>query len=223
MNDQQVRRDLRAVIARLTLVSTAPIAGYNPSGGGDSEHPGGKRPPGSPDTPAARFTGRVHGADTGLRRRLDAAEAQGDYDQREREITLAHTWHLDALKRILQDARDELEHLTGRNDTAPQRRDAELDKPGELDALVLARGEGHPAGDVAVRFGLSEHHVRRIRRRDDRDTDTGQPLDRERVRAGEERRRRAREMAEGGMSQRQIAFTLGCDPRQVRRDLGKAA
>lgn len=228
MNDAALWAELRTTLARLELVSGASVGAYNSGGGGGDaadESKGGKRPPGDPVSPADWFRGRLRTVEAGERRKLEQAVDV-------HAIRLAFAWAKRAREQILTDARAELAELTGRSSAPPRPRDAALDRPGELEALVLKDGEGHPAEVVAVKFKLSEHMVRRIRRRatdpdtDDpapRDPETGKPVVPDKVPAGEERRRRAAAMVEQGMSERQIAFALGCDRKQVRRDLGRAA
>ncbi len=219
-DDTALWADLRTVLARLELVSSAPITAYNPGG---HAAPGSGEPPGDNKTAADHYRHRLQDIKhTEQRKHEQALDAHA--------LALARSWAHDQRRRVLRDARDELEQLTGRTDAPPKPRAAVLDDPGKLAELVLTDGEGHPPDVVAVRFRLSEHMVRRIRSRamngDEpapRDPETGHLVVPEVVPAGDERRRRARAMAEQGMTERQIAFRLGCDRNRVRRDLGRAA
>ncbi len=224
-DDTALWADLRTVLARLELVSSAPITAYNPGG---HAAPGSGEPPGDNRTAADHYRHRLTGIEHTEQRKVEQAlDAHA--------LALARSWAHDQRRRVLKAARAELEQLTGRTDAPPKPRAAVLDDPGKLAELVLADGEGHPPDVVAVRFRLSEHMVRRIRSRaldDDgdpapRDPETGHlgvpEVVPEVVPAGDERRRRAQAMAEQGMTERQIAFRLGCDRNRVRRDLGRAA
>jgi hypothetical protein len=91
-----------------------------------------------------------------------------------------------------------------------------------LDEVVIEDGVGFDPRMVAQRFGLSEHHVRRIRQRAGRIADDGtKPPDEDLTR--EDRLREARRMKNNGMSTRQIAFALHVSQALVVKDLKAAA
>lgn len=73
-----------------------------------------------------------------------------------------------------------------------------------------------------VRSGQCDaENVRRVRRADDRDPETGHPLPREAFLRGERRKEWARGRAEAGMSAREIARRLGVSDSTVRAWLSK--
>ncbi len=217
--------DLDTILARLDMVSGAPTLNIDASGGASSENPGGKCPGGESSSPADPFRARLAQLDVDYERKVQ--QAVDDH-----ALDLADGWWLAQHARIQRAAEAELQALTGRTHEPPSRHEAVLDDPGKLAEMVLTEGEGHPADAVAVRFKLSPHMVRRIRRRavdnngeeQPRDPETGKPLVPEVANTIEERNRRARAMADSGMSERQIRLALGLNSTtQVRRALGRAA
>jgi transposase len=104
------------------------------------------------------------------------------------------------------------------------RRNADEQPAGDgvsFDQMLIEDGEGHSAQMVAERYGLSEHHVRRIRKRNKRGVNDGMP-DKPPSRCPmpvEERRQEVSRMHTKGMSNRQIGLVLECNEGTVRNDL----
>lgn len=217
-----VDRGLRVVLAHLELVSSAPSQRLDTSCGS-----GGEPDAATVWVPHERVRWRLAGVEVGHRRRLDAAEATGDFDQRRAEELAADSWRLVAREGILRDARDELAALTGSNGESPVAHRAELDEPGALQQLIVEEGEGWPPEDVGRRFRLAPAFVRRLRVRAERDPDTGRPIDEGAATEAQKdmaaRDERCRQLASEGKTQRQIAMLLRLHRTQVRRALGKAA
>jgi hypothetical protein len=219
IDDTALWAELRTTLAQLELVSSAPTCNYNPDGPGSDES--------TTDTPTVnpphlRYKHRLHGVDQGLRRRLDAAEATGDHHQRETEQAKAHDWAHQARRQIHKDAQAELAHITGRTDQPPAKHTAVLDTVDGIDQAVREDAPGKPADDVAAALGLSVFMVRRIYVDEGLDPHDGTVIDPNAPAV--ERQRRARELADRGLSERQIRDLLGWkSTTQVRRALGRAA
>lgn len=217
MTSSELDRALRQILAELELIAAGPCARLD-SNTATSD------PTGLPTTTGSSADGfrrRLQGIDTSFRRRLDATETLGDTNQRDHAAATAWHWRHQARTSVLNAARAEHARLTGRTGTPPQPRTAKLDTDKGLRDIIEQDAAGKPADDLAIKLGVSKFVVRRIYQERGIDPLTG--LEPQKARAGEERRLRAREMADRGMSERQIAFALGCDRKQVRRDLGRAA
>lgn len=219
MNARELDQQLRLVLAQLELVSTAPTQAFDPGGGKDDTGDG--TPAGAAKTPADHFRVRLAGVQTGLQRRLDAAEATGDEDQRADEERKAHEIAHDQREAILSDAQREWRTLTGHDGEAPRARTADLDTEEGIEEAVLDEAPGKAADDVAAKLGLTVFTVRRLYVKAGLDPHDGTLVDAHSPIA--ERRRRAKQMAERGMSERQIGKLLGVGKRTVRKDLGRAA
>jgi hypothetical protein len=91
-----------------------------------------------------------------------------------------------------------------------------------IDEVIVDDGVGFDPRMVAERFGLSEHHVRRIRQRAGRVADDGtKPPDEDLTR--DERQQEARRMKNNGMSTRQIALALHVSQTLICADLKACA
>lgn len=89
-----------------------------------------------------------------------------------------------------------------------------------LEQVLIQDGEGHSAEMVGERYGLSPHHVRRIRKRNDRHMNDGTRLTATKdTMATEPRRAEVQRMRTKSMSNRQIAFVLHCSEGTVRNDI----
>jgi len=124
----------------------------------------------------------------------------------------------DARRRVLENAKADLEsYRKGTKSTV---------EGMNWEELILADGEGYSPEMVAQRYGISEHHVRRMRKRHDRGTEDGietnpkakQETTTEKIAAGKRRAEVARMKAKR-MSNRQIAFVLDCAETTIRRDV----
>lgn len=196
--------DLRTLLARLELCSTAPAAKLDTDGGHSSEHPGGKRPPGTTTTAADWYRYRLHLLDQGRPRRVD--DGQGGKVR-------------DTYERLLSDARRELEQITGRTDRAPERRTAPMDTREGVQQAARQDAPGKPADQVARQFGVTEFTVRRWYVEWQLDPLTGEALSD----AREDRSAEVARLAAQGMGERSIALALGIARGTVRKALGKAA
>lgn len=219
MTPAELAQQLRLILAQLELVSTAPTQAFNPGGGKTDDSDG--APAGAAKTPADHFRHRLTGIDTGLQRRLDATEATGDHEQREAEIRKAHRWAHEQRETVLTAAQVEWKLLTGRDGEVPAHRVAAMDDERGVQQAIEEEAPGKPADDVAAKLGLSRFLVRRTYIRLGFDPHDGSRP--QIVGPAADRQRRAREMAERGMTERQIMLALGVAKSTVRRDLGRAA
>ncbi len=222
MTPAELDQQLRLILAQLELVSTAPTQAFNPGGGKTDDSDG--APAGAAKTPADHFRGRLAGVQTGLQRRLDAAEATGDEDQRNAEIAKAHARAHEQRETILTAAQREWKLLTGRDGEIPTQRVAAMDAPGGVDKAIEEEARGKPADDVAAKLGLTVFSVRRRYVEMGLDPVTGEALPTK----GDDWRDVARELAGRRLSERQIVMVLKsrgvqASTSQVRRALGRAA
>jgi hypothetical protein len=124
----------------------------------------------------------------------------------------------DARRRVLENAKADLEsYRKGTKSTV---------EGMNWEELLLADGAGHSPEMVGQHYKLSPHHVRRIRKRHDRGTEDGlelKPKDKQESGteklAADKRRAEVVRMKATSMSNRQIAFILGCDEITIRRDV----
>lgn len=217
MSDAQLDQQLRTILARLELVSTAPTQRYDASGGdGDSIGPSGGA------SPVDRYRRRLIDIDQGLQRRIDATEATGDWHERDAEQAKAREWHHDARASVLTDATRELAQLTGRDGHAPERHHGKLDTQKGIEEAISEDAPGKPAEQVASKLGLSVFIVRR------RYAELGlYPVDGSAIAAAEpddeSLATRVKDMKRRGMTQTQIGKLVGRDQATVSRLLRKPA
>jgi hypothetical protein len=216
MSPEVLTRELRTILARLELVSTAPCCNYNPNGGGE---PTGL-PSGDTFPPHEHYRGRLASIDRGLQRRLDASEATGDTEQRDSEERKAHAWHHDARLQVLDAATKTLASLTGRTGEAPERHVGKLDTERGIEEAVKEDAPGVAADDLAARLGVSKFLVRRIYITEGLDPHDGSRRD---GASDTERQAKARELSAKGVTQKQIAFSLGVNQATVSRWLSRRA
>lgn len=217
MTTAELDRELRTILARLEMVSVAPTQAFNPGGGKTDDGDG--APAGTAHTPADHYRVRLAGVQTGLQRRLDAAEATGDTDQREAEERAAHDIAHEQRETILTDAQREWKHLTGRDGETPRARTADLDSQKGIEDAIRDEAPGKPADDVAAKLGLTVFSVRRRYVEMGLDPTTGEPLPVE----GDDLAGRVRDLKAKGLTSRQIAQLLNLHQTQVMRYLGRAA
>jgi hypothetical protein len=91
----------------------------------------------------------------------------------------------------------------------------------QRDQRLVDEGEGFEAIEVARSFNCGVRDVHRAREAAGRDTEWGKAPVNGRELTAEQRVARAREMADRGMTAKQIAFALGRSYNTVRRDLGR--
>lgn len=219
MKANDLDQQIRLILARLELISTAPTQAFNPGGGrtdaGDSGLAGPTK------TPADHFRVRLAGVQTGLRRRLDAAEATGDHEQRAAEERKAHRIAHEQRERILIDAQREWRQLTGRNGEAPEVRITPMDTKEGVQAAAKEDAPGKPSDVIARQFGVTEFTARRWYVKWKLDPEDGSKLtDGPDDAALTER---AQEMARRGMTQKQIGMRLDIHQGTVSRLLRKSA
>ena len=201
MSPEELDRQLRTVIARLELVSSAATCNYNPDGAGNDSS---GLPVGDRNPPHERYRRRLAGVDRGLQRRLDAAEAEGDHDQRATLERKAHAWRHETRTGILKAAEAELQAMTGRDGKAPNARKAMMDTDAGVTRTIADEAPGVPARVVAERLGLTVFSVRRRYVELGLDPDDGEPL----TAHGEDWRRQARALQDRGLSERQIVMVM---------------
>jgi hypothetical protein len=114
-------------------------------------------------------------------------------------------------------ARNELESLTTRHIT-----EVPVESEEQLAKRIVTDGEGWTVEEVAQRMRCTTTFVRRARLKDGRDIGTGMKPE-EMIEDLVVKRERARELAERGLTERQIAMHTGLSKTTVRRVLGKAA
>ena len=201
-------REIRTVLARLELCSSAKTQTFNPGGGRSTdEHPGGKRPPGAAFTADEWFRYRLYDLDHGRPRRVP--RKPGDNIKTR-----------DTLELLLRDARAELAALTGRTEKQPRKRAALLDNDKGVEQAVLEDAPNKPAEQIATRLGVSVFLVRRIYITAGLDPHDGTPRDGV---TDSEKQAKAREMADKGYTQRGIALVLEVNQATVSRWLGRHA
>lgn len=200
--------ELRTVLARLELCSTASTQAFNADGGHTTENPGGKRPPGVNSTAADWYRWRLRLLDHGRPLRVD-----GDHGGKTR----------DTHDRLLADARRELEQITGRTDRAPQRITVVMDTREGVKTAAEQDAPGKPADQIARQFGVTEFTVRRWYVEWKLDPLDGASLTDRDAEDEADLIVRAREMARRGMTQKQIAMRLGKSQPTVSRYLRRAA
>lgn len=216
MTPAELDKELRTTLARLELVSSAATCNYNPEGGGESNGvPVGDRFP-----PHEVYRRRLAAIDKGLRRRLDASEATGDTEQRDREQRKALRWRHEARCEVLKAAQATLAALTGRTGEAPERHVGKLDTERGIEDAVREDAPGVAADDLAARLGVSKFLVRRIYMTEGLDPHDGTPRD---GAADTDGQARARELSAKGVTQKQIAFSLGVNQATVSRWLSRRA
>lgn len=87
-----------------------------------------------------------------------------------------------------------------------------------LTEIYIEDGEGMSLEEARIRFGIAEEHGRRLRRRADRDPETGRRLDGvQSALSREESRMKAIGLRESGWSTRDVAASLGVHQNQVMR------
>lgn len=204
---------LRITLAQLELCSSAPTTTYDPNG--VAGEPGTDIPTVNP--PHLRYRKRLTGVTRGLQRRLDAAEAEGNHDQRTTEQAKARDWAHHARVQILHDARAELRHLTGRDGQPPARRTAELDTTTGIEHVIRQEAPGKPADTLAANLNISIFIVRRIYIADGLDPHDGTPIG-----DGNSPRERAIQMRDR-FTIRQIALVLKVPKSTVHDWLRRAA
>ena len=217
MTPEVLTRELRTILARLELVSTAGTYRFDMPIGDDES---GGVPPGDPSPPHEVYRRRLANIDRGLQRRLDASEATGDHEQRVSEERKAHAWHHDARLQVLKAATDTLKALTGRTGEAPERHVGKLDSERGIEEAVREDAPNHPADEVAAKLGVSKFLVRRIYITEGLDPHDGTRRD---GASDTEGQARARELSAKGVTQKQIAFSLGVNQATVSRWLSRRA
>lgn len=120
----------------------------------------------------------------------------------------------DTKRRVLNRAKAELAAIYRPRTLVPEEK--------SIDEVIIEDGVGFDPRMVAERFGLSEHHVRRIRQRAGRVADDGTKPPEEQL-TRDERRREARRMKNNGMSTRQIALALHASQTLIVQDLKATA
>jgi hypothetical protein len=205
--------NLETILARLDMVSGAPIPAYNPSGGASSEDPGGKLPAGDNASPAAPFRRRLATAEHGYALRLASA------GEDEAAIDRAYASLRSARAGILHAAQRELESLTGRDGVIPRHHTAELDSAEGIADAVADEARGKPAKLVAERLGLTVFQVARVYVDLGLDPRDGTP----RIASPESPIERAARYAAEGKTQKQIAALLRLSQPTVSRLLRSAA
>jgi hypothetical protein len=128
----------------------------------------------------------------------------------------------EARRKLLAEARDSLERLTGRSrDVKIRQALAVEESKDDRDSRIVELGEGWSTKDAAIHFRVAEADVRRARLGAGREpvlgllvvVRTAKPDELERVRALKER----------GMTERQIVSVTRIPKSTVRRLLGRAA
>lgn len=199
MADPLREAPLRTILARLELCSTASTQSFDADGGHSTENPGGKRPPGAAFTAADWYRWRLHLLDLGRPLRVD-----GEHGGKTR----------DTHERLLDDARRELQQITGRTEKAPQ-----AAKAMDVKRIAQEDAPGVPAGRLADRLGVSSFQMTRWYVDWQLDPLTGEALSDAKENRGAEVAR----LAAQGMGERSIALALGVARGTVRKALGKAA
>jgi hypothetical protein len=213
IDDADLWTQLRIVLAQLELCSSAPTTSYNPDG--TASESSADLPTVNP--PHLRYRQRLTGVAQGLQRRLDAAEAEGNHNQRHAEQAKAHDWAHQARVQILKDARAELKHLTGRDGQPPARRTAELDTTTGIEHVIREEAAGKPADTLAAKLNISIFIVRRIYIAEGLDPHDGTPIG-----DGNSPRERALQMRDR-FTIRQIALILKVPKSTVHDWLRHAA
>jgi len=184
-----IHTEIRTTLARLELCSSASCQAFDPNGGAhETEHPGGKRPPGPESTAAEWYRRRLHALDAGHPRRVN-----NKHDVKVR----------DSYEHLLSDARSELQAITGRTDTAPRARISQLDTEQGLEHAIREDAPGEPADEVAGRLNVSIFIVRRVYVELGLDPHDGLPIG-----DGGSLREQALDMGERRFTVRQISMYL---------------
>jgi hypothetical protein len=214
-----VEDEMRTILARLDLCSSAPTQSFDSDGGGKSgENPGGKRPPGENGKAGDYYRGRLDGLDVGLQRRLDSAEAIGDFGEAETRAAAgrkARRWHEEKCAEILRAAKSELAQITGRDGEAPQRHIADLDNAEGIADAVADEAPGKPAKRVAEILGLNIFMVGRMYAELGLDPFDGTPI----IAAPESVIERVLRYEAQGLTQKQIGTNVGLSQPSVSRIL----
>jgi hypothetical protein len=192
----ELDRQMRAVLAQLETCSHVPAPSSSGGGSSSDEHPGGRRPPGDlGHTYWARWYGPP------FHERSSAHPGARDDDNR---------------VQIINAARQELEHLRGH----AVRERTQSESLDQLRARIVKQGEGWTVEEVARAMRCGERLVIEARKQAGREPTFGRRVERpSEALARDERRRRAEEMREKGMSYRAIGSLLGVDGETIRRDL----
>lgn len=189
---------MRDVLAKLEAVSYGTTQGFEPiaSKGGFGDRDGGTgHPPGGSLKPAHEMYANAWN------------EATTD-EQRQA---------------VFDEARSELDRTTRR--TVPESFTEKPELPHERVARLLKLGEGIPLNEAAYRLRCSPSELRDVRNTAGRDAQTGRLLPErpsQRLKR-EERQARVRELADRGLSARQIGQIIQCHHTTVAADLRKAA
>lgn len=199
MNDLDMAAEMRAVLAKLEVVSHGTTSSYSvvSSKGGFGDREGGDgRPPGGMTRPPHEHW---------------AAEWNAAKDDAGRLAAL-------------EGATDELDGLTRR--TLPDGFQEKPELPHERTGRILHSGDGVPLQEAATRLNVAPRELVRIRRAAGRDPYTGTAI--ETTTSADDRntrRQRVRDLKDRhpGMSNRQIADVVGCDHKTVAADLERSA
>lgn len=187
-----VHADIQQTLAELEMVSAGTTTRYNPTGSGGDPPP---RPPGG-FAAHVPYLNRYRALLAGAPRRVEGGR--------------------DSLQRLLEDARAELQSLTGRTGRPPAPRSpVALDTTDGVRDAALEDAPGRPADHVAQRLGITVWQARRWYAEWGLDPASGEPV------AGEAPASEAVRLAGQGCSERQIAALLRITRRQVRHLLGR--
>lgn len=181
--------EMREILFRLELVSNGSTQAWNSSGGQSGE----------PDDKVVTQAAVAHllgemPAHLAYRVRYERASTEG------------------GRARIVTEAREELKALTRR--IAPMPTDTKT-----LADVIIEESVGYEPRVVAQHYGVDPTYVRRTRMRAGRDPETGRVPRPVRQPDIEQRRRRAQELRERGLTVRQIAMHLRVSPRTIQTDL----
>lgn len=209
--------DAEMRLALMDLALCCHVPAVSPQGGSaaSDEHPGGRRPPGDlgAEAYARRYGPPFHTCTMNCRHSI----AVDDDDRR----------------RLIKEVRDEIKILRGYGLALVPRPEGETAE--ELDARIVAVGEGWPVRDAANHFKTTSTRVIRARKADGRDPEFGKPLPDKptttRAPSGrfgghldaDTRRKRVRELKDQGMGPSRIALVLGISRWTVDRDLAKGS
>ena len=93
----------------------------------------------------------------------------------------------------------------------------------ELEARMVREGDGWSVQDVANHFNCTPTFVRRVRVKAGVNLTSGAPAIIKPMKTGDDESIRAHELADQGLSERQIRMILGCGGSKLQRLLGRAA
>lgn len=203
-SDVSLDGEMAQVLARMQLLATGSITNYSPTGHGvpGSRPPMGVRLDGASPVPMHVYWHQKWGI--AVDRDLEAEQREGTSITRARRETLKLA--TDVLDRSRK------QHKIVQNTETRE----------QLEGRIVEEADGWEIDQAVQVFNVTPTFIRQARLKAGRNAKTGKRPD-EKPNELEDKRKHARELAENGMTERQIGMITGLSKTTVRRAIGKTA